>query len=202
MKEKIIEMMEMKEGFYTLLSHHKNLSQNEKEEFWAEIRNLAMNGTILQRYLALGLISADNADLVSEILPQLIDTIDICEDIDIVSPILAMIADHHYYHYTDFCVRVFEYAKLIKNEEVHSYAARCLLVIDWSFVLDDMKMMINQKDKLAVVDNMAFFRFTHKAKEWRKLMKMFDENQKTYVNNLLPEIKDREKNHYRTAQKM
>jgi len=198
LKEQIKEIMKDPRGFDMLENTPNRLSPDEKKQFWSAIEELVWDGTFHERYLALGLISwLNNSELGLKLLPSLVDKIDIQKDSSLIKPILSIISNNHCHVYKDYCIKVLKFATETKSEELSYAAKRCLLVIDWRSIVFDLRDQLDSRKELEVVDNLAYFKVYHSRKEWRALHALLDEEQKKYVKQLMPKIKDRFENHYK-----
>lgn len=190
-------MAKGKEPGYDLDDFYRNLKESDKVEFWETLNAIAVAGNSNERLLALMMISWHMPPCTEDLLQFYIRTVSFESDRLLLSSLVTIVRKLDKERYLDFCERVYQYSQKAGDEQNHLSSFRCFLVLRWEHVVDHIREIINSDDTAGIVDTLAYFKYLHGRKEWKRLRSMLSDQERDRVSAFEDDIDNRVQYHYK-----
>jgi hypothetical protein len=174
----------------------------QRQEFIAIIKELALTGTIDQKFVTLTIIEfLKKAHEAKEVVEKNIKSIDLKKDKKLIPSLLALAAALSTDWSIQFIENVISVSKPKANEKVYDYVIgiRTLITTQyWRNALNHIKWTVKNYDDNYVIDFLAFFKWKRTKADVDDLYQQLNDDPTIFkrISQLGSQIDFRYKNHY------
>ncbi|HWZ16554.1 MAG TPA: hypothetical protein VNW95_15045 [Mucilaginibacter sp.] len=204
MKEKILKIINgpiQIEPIYILESDYRKLTtEKERDEFFACIKTIAIEGTKQEKFACLTLIKMiDRAKESEDIIKKNVDMINMEDDELLISPLLALCAVISKDWAISFIKKVLFKFKPINKGYSYLYDIAIRSIVStpfWEEAIEDINYALINFDDDYLIDFFAYFKLKKERSDYKKLLLLIESSVINKINKFTFLIDERYRNNY------
>ncbi|MDR3652926.1 MAG: hypothetical protein P4L34_08145 [Paludibacter sp.] len=198
MKELLEIIDNSDEPVYELNAYIKQLKiVNKQDVAWDILKEIALNGNLKQRFVALTIISINKPFYLEALSIELIKNQNFAEIEQILIPIICICSVVEKEEHIGFMLEVLDYAFRNNKKYLWKITLRNILITNyWIKIKDKIAEIVSNSDNITIIDLFAFFMYEHGKSEYDRFVGCLPQNEQSKIIKLETNIMKRKKDFY------